>query len=161
LKQQSFNEFKEDLKKEAGNDINPPVRIEEPPDFTWAEYFNEINKTFEGTTQLEYENKPYQQPEYKQEFKYVNLGPAKIKEQIKIEVNPEEKQKLFIALEFWKLKSPGRIEMGEPYRGEKRNVNRINKLSELVNKEKVEYIIPGNINGTQEQDDFFDFEELK
>ena len=59
--------------------------------------------------------------EYNGEFRYVNLGPAKIRARLEVEGDPVEREALEIASQYWGMKSPGRpVEGGDPYRGEKR-----------------------------------------
>lgn len=68
---------------------------------------------------------------YGGEFRYVNLGPQKLRELMAREADPEEKKAMLLALEFWSRKQPGGCEAGEPYRGEPREAVHAKSMLEL------------------------------
>ena len=58
--------------------------------------------------------------QYHGEFRYVNLGPSKIRAKLASEQDPAERTALQTALNFWKQKQPSGAGAGQPFRGDKR-----------------------------------------
>ena len=58
--------------------------------------------------------------QYHGEFRYVNLGPSKIRAMLVSEKDPAERTALETALNFWKQKQQSGTVAGPPFRGEKR-----------------------------------------
>ena len=158
MKKQSVEEFKEDLKKQAGGEIKSSEHVGNGDDFDIEAY---------DGGQFDHEVEPYENPdntppEYNEEFRAVNLGPAKVRELLKTETDPEEIKALELAQQFWAMKSPGGVEMGEPYRGEEREAIRVEKMSDLPKGKKVTHISVNNeLEGAEPTGgDVFDFDGL-
>ena len=127
MKKQTVDEFKEDLKKQAGGEIKHPERLGDDENFKIEEY---DGKQFDHEVEA-YENPDNTPPEYNEEFRYVNLGPAKVRELMATEQDPKELKALEITRQYWAMKSKGGIEMGEPYRGEEREAVKVDKMADL------------------------------
>ena len=133
MKHQSYDEFKDDLKKLAGGEIKSPIRQGEEPEFTIEEYFDgKYRDKFEGETE-DYVQEEWTPETYDGHLKYVNCGVQKIRKMLETETDKEEIRLLNIAMEFCRKMQPGiQAEAGEPYRGEKKSVKRVNNLRELL-----------------------------
>lgn len=137
IKQQSFDDFKKDVIKDAGGKITSPVRQTESgldgDEFSWEEYFEGKHRDkYEGETE-DYIQEEWKEPVYDGELKYVNLGVQKLKKLLLTETNEEEIRLMNVAIAYcYKLNPPSGFEMGEPYRGEKRIVKRVKSLKELL-----------------------------
>jgi hypothetical protein len=86
--------------------------------------------------------------EYHDEFRYVNIGVAKIRELIKSETDPEELKVLNSSLKMLLAIQPiSLLGVGEPYRGEPRPNIIVNSLSECINKEsRVTHVFSGTLS---------------
>jgi len=86
---------------------------------------------------------------YNGEYRYVNLGPAKIRAMLKEETDPDEVKALRTAMAYWASKAPARSggnEGGEPYRGEPREAIHAESMSDLAKDVKpVEHVYPGDL----------------
>lgn len=83
--------------------------------------------------------------QYNGEFRYVNLGPARVRRLLESETDADERQALMTALEFWTRKGPAReVSAGQPYRGEKREAVYAESMAALASNVKpVEHIFVG------------------
>lgn len=91
--------------------------------------------------------------QYNGEFRYVNLGPARVRRLLESETDPDERKALMTAREFWSSKSPAReVSAGQPYRGEKREAVYAKSMAALASNVKpVEHVFVGpslSIGGT-------------
>lgn len=111
-------------------------------------------------------NQPDQ--EYHGEFRFVNLGPQKLRRLLA--KASENREALGLALQAWNRMQPaGGTEAGEPYRGEKREAVVAKSIRELAEKvTPVSHVTAKNLSarGIMSEDDephwlgIFDFDEL-
>jgi hypothetical protein len=106
--------------------------------------------------------------EYNGEFRYVNLGPRKIRARLEQEGDPVEREALELALAYWASKAPpgsGSTEAGEPYRGDKREAVQADSMLALGRAVKpVEHVfVRGELKAEglpQGEGDLIDFDML-
>lgn len=82
------------------------------------------------------EPEPY---EYNGEFRYVNLGPAKVRRLLETEKDPRELQALETARRYWAMKSPMEFDpsnMGWVHRGEPRQAIQAESMAQLASEVK-------------------------
>ena len=124
MKQTSFEDFR---KENVGKHVRHELPSEDP-DFTLEDYFDGKHKDrFEKTE--EYVQEKTEIPTYNGEWKYVNCSIQKIKRLLETETATEEIKLLEFALS---CKKKGGCTAGEPYRGEKRRVKRVESIKELL-----------------------------
>jgi len=117
------------------------------------------------------ENQELNQPdqEYHGEFRFVNLGPQKLR-QLLAAAPKEDLAAIRLALQAWNRMQPASFaEAGEPYRGEKREAVVVKSMRELVGKNPpVEQVTVKNLSarsimkadGEPQWLGIFDFDEL-
>ena len=75
-------------------------------------------------------------------WRYVNLGPMEVKRKLAIEQDPEERQALMKACEFWGANGgySSQFEAGTVDRGEPRQARHVKSMREAVGSERVQHI---------------------
>jgi hypothetical protein len=117
------------------------------------------------------ENQEPNQPdqEYRGEFRFVNLGPQKLR-RLLANASIEDREAVALALQAWNRLQPSAIaEAGEPYRGEKREAIVATSMRDLVSRiAPVSHITAKNLSNRGIMPDdgephwlgIFDFDEL-
>ena len=70
--------------------------------------------------------------QYHGEFRYVNMGPQKVRAMLETETNQGEIEALELAERFWAIKSPRMSSDGEPYRGEPKEAIQAESMAALA-----------------------------
>ena len=74
----------------------------------------------------------HEDQQYHGEFRYVNMGPEKVRAMLESETCQSEIEALELAKRFWAIKSPRMGEGGEPYRGEEPAKLPVQTMAELA-----------------------------